>query len=188
MSGLQLKISAIEQKDSFVVYDCTGNYKYDNLGGWGNPNARIKLITKAILYVTTPKTPIGSEPAEIDVTDDFPNENFLGLEILPYQVGLQKIVSGKYKIKLEVTGVDSKGVTYVKHSTAIVVFSKDVKCCVDKLERIVNENAFKDEKQKKVIELNNLIESLDYNIDKELFDQAVSIIDYVSEQCICPGC
>lgn len=188
MSGLQIKISAEEQKDSFILFDCTGIFKFDNLGGWGNPNARMDKVTKATLFVRTPKTPDTSEPIAVDLTGNIPNFKFIGVEILPFQIGLAKIVSGKYTLKLEITGIDSKGVTYTKHATIIKIMKNDVICCVDKLQKLVDKDAFKDETQKKVIELLNLVESLDYADEHDLIDNAVSIIDYLNEQCVCPGC
>lgn len=188
--GLQLKISASEQKNSFIVYDCTKNYKFDNLGGWGTINPEIKNITSAIIYVTPPNLPKGSDPYAVDVTGNFPNENGLGMEILPNQVGQvnNRLESGPYKIKLEVIGTDRKGLKFKKDATLLEIFINDVTCCVDGLQKFVNRDAHKDKKQQAAIELNNLLESANHAISCDLVEQATEIIEILKSQCVCIDC
>lgn len=188
--GLHVKISAIEEKNSFIIYDCTKNYKFDNLTGWGTINPEIKSITSAIIYVWTPSVAVGVNPFAIDVTGDFPNEEGLGMEILPNQVGQvnNRLESGQYKIKLEVFGVDKKGVKYKKDALIVKIFIKDVTCCVDKLQKFVNKDTHKDKKQQAIIELNEMLESANYAVDCELNTQAVELIELLKSQCVCVDC
>lgn len=187
--ALQLKIEANEQKNSFILEDCTGIYKYDNLTGWGVPNPEIRKITSSKISVWPVTLPLGSEPFVIDVTGDFPNQECVGIEIFPYQIGQQEqLISGKYKIKLEVTGLDRKGVQYTKTATTETVFINNVTCCIDKLQKSVNKDAKDSKKQQAIIELNNLIESANYAISCGLLNQASEIVELLKTQCVCVGC
>lgn len=188
--SLQLKISAEEQKNSFIVYDCTKNYRFDNLGGWGTINPEIKNITTATIFVWPPNLPSSSDPYSIDATDNFPNEEGMGIEITPSQIGQvnNRLVSGLYKIKLEVSGVDKRGIKFKKDASVLEVFVNDVTCCVDGLQKFVNKDAHKDKKQQAAIELNNLLESANYAIGCQLYNQASEIIEILKSQCVCIDC
>lgn len=187
--ALNLKITATEQKNSFIVYDCTGNYNGENKGGWGIPNQRIEDVEDAYLEIYPPNHPEGAEPIKIVTYPDFPNTEVLGFEILPYMVGMtSEIKSGEYKIRLVVSGTDKKGVAFKKSTILSVVFTRSVECCVDHLLKRVGPDAFKSEAQKKIIELSNLLESVKYNVDCGLNTKANDIIQYLAAQCECCGC
>jgi hypothetical protein len=188
--GLKLSISAEEEKNSFIVYDCTGRYSYDNKGGWGAPNAEIKKITSAVIYVTPPNLSPSVLPYSIDVTGNFPNTEGNGMEILPYQVGQanNKLISGKYLIKLEVKGTDVKGVEYTTSAILSEIFIKSVSCCIDKLQKTVNRDAYKDKKQMGAIDLNLLLMSAEWAIGCKLQEQAVETIEFLNSQCTCVDC
>src|SRR5688572_18422755 len=104
--ALKFKISAVEEKKSFIIYNCTGNYKYDNLGGFGKPNKiETKNITNTFFFITHPGLPAGAQPVKIDASGDWPTtDNELGYEILPFQLGMTdgELKSGKYTIKAEI--------------------------------------------------------------------------------------
>lgn len=188
--SLVLSISASEEKNSFIVYDCTNIYRYDNLGGWNAPNAQIKNITSSILYVSPPNLNAGVQPYAIDVTGIFPNVENKGFEILPYQVGQvnNQLASGKYIINLVVVGTDNTGKEYTASAILLKIFIKNVTCCIDKLQKLVNKDAHKDKKQQAIIELNELLQAAIWATDCELTDQAIEIIDLLKSQCICIDC
>lgn len=180
----------MEEKNSFIVYDCTGNYRYDNLDGWNAPNAEIKKITSSVLYVTPPNLSAGGAPYSIDVIGDFPNTIDHGLEILPYQIGQanNQLLSGKYFIKLEVKGLDAKGVGYTTSAILSKIFIKNVSCYIDKMQKTVNRDAWKDNKQKAKIDLNLMLLSAQWAIDCGLQEQATEIIEFLNSQCTCVDC
>lgn len=188
--SLALKITAEEEKNSFIVYDCTKIYRFDNLCGWNAPNPDVKKITKSTILIWPPNFSRENTPYEIDVTGKFPNDGFLGIEILPYQIGQanNQLDSGEYRIKLEITGLDKKGIEYNTSATINRVFVNNVTCCIDKQQKYVNKDAHKDKKQQVIIELNELLESANYAIKCELYEQASEIIELLKTQCVCNGC
>ncbi len=191
--ALKYKISVIEEKNSLIVYDCVGAYKYDNLTGYGKPNdIEVKNITSTIFYVTTPNLPKGSEPYKVDVSGNWPvsTDLQLGMEILPYQIGEKnnELTSGQYTIKAEISGTDRQGNAFKKTDIFAIICKKQIECCVDKAMKHVNTNAFKDAKQKATIELNNLLESVNYAIDCGLTNEAIEKIELINAQCGCCGC
>lgn len=183
--GLRLSISALEQKNSFIVTDCTGEYSHDNPGGFGQPNnIDVDSIETSTLEIKTPK----GELVTLELNPgDFPNEEGIGYEILPKMLSMQEIESGEYNIKLLITGTDKKGVGFTKTAVHKSFFTKSVTCCVDKLisPHIGTENK---EKQKEMQELNNLINSMNASIECENFNDAVKIIDSLKEKCSCCNC
>lgn len=188
--GLKLSISASEEKNSFIIYDCTGNYKFDNQWGWGPPNPEIRKIISSKIFVTPPNLSPGVLPYEIDVTGGFPNTTDNGMEILPYQVGQanNQLQSGKYIIQLEVKGLNAKGVEYTATAILSKIFIRNVACCIDSLQKTVNRDAWKDMKQKGAIDLNLMLISAQWAIDCNLQGQAVEIIDFLNSQCTCIDC
>lgn len=188
--GLKLSISAAEEKNSFIVYDCTGNYRYDNLGGWNAPNPEIRKVTSSTIYVTSPDLAPGTSPYSIDVTGNFPNNTDQGMEILPYQIGQanNQLTSGKYLITLEVKGLDKSGVEYTTSTVLSKIFIRNVSCCLDKLQKTVNRDAWKNNKQKGAIDLNLMLMSVQWSINCDLQEQAVEMIEFLKSQCTCIDC
>jgi hypothetical protein len=188
MSGLSYQISITEEGvSSIFIHDCTGRYSYKNEGGFGKPNFELKDIKSSFLYITVPHA---TEPVKIDVTGVFPNKEENGYEILPFMLGLpnNEITSGEYKVKAEISGTDKNGVEWIRTVLIAKVFINQVVCCVDKMQKIVDKDAFKDEKQKLAIELSNLIESVKHGVDCELNSTVVETIEYIRAQCQCCGC
>lgn len=182
--SLRLSISAIEEKNSFITTDCTGKYSIKNPNGFGIPNIRIKDIETSTLEITTPKK------AVVSITippGDFPNEQGIGYEILPYMISMDEIESGEYNLKLVITGTDKEGKKFTKTAVNKVVFTRTVSCCVDKMisRNIGTENP---EKKKEMFELNNLINSMNESIRCENYSTATKVIDYLKEKCSCCNC
>ena len=183
--SLRLSISAIEQKNSFIVTDCTGRYSGNNQGGFGIPNnIRIEDIETSTLEVTTPKKAL--IPIMIPV-GNFPNEKGIGYEILPYMISMQEVESGEYNLKLTITGTEKSGKKFTKTAVCKVIFTRTVSCCVDKMisKNIGTQNI---EKKKEMNELNYLINSMNESIRCEAYSDAVKIIDYLKEKCECCNC
>jgi hypothetical protein len=181
--SLQLKISAIEENKSFVVTDCTGKYSSSNQGGFGAPNIQTSDIETSILFITTPdKTEF-----QINVYPDFPNKDGIAYEILPYMLNMQEIESGEYNLKLVITGTDKKGVKFTKTAYHTQFMTKTVSCCIDK---IISKNIGTTDKLKKqeMIELNDLLKSLEYSIDCGRMNRATKIVDLLKETCSCCDC
>lgn len=188
--SFKIQINAEELKNSFLVNDCTGIYRFDNLEGWNSPNPDIRKITKSTLSVWPPNISVTAQPFTIDLTGTFPNVDNNDVEVLPYQVGAvnNQLESGLYKIRLDIEGTDKKGNTYTEFSVINRVFINNVTCCIDKGQKIVNKDAFKDSKQQAQIEMNNFLESANYAIKCELYEQASEIIELLKSLCTCNGC
>lgn len=182
--GLRLSISALEQKESFIVTDCTGKYSFDNHHGFGQQNnIDYSNISTSTLEIITPKKDLFS----IDVTDNFPNEDGIGYEVLPSALSMKEVESGEYNIKLLITGTDKKGSSFTKTAVHKAFFTRSVSCCADKL---ISRNIGTEDplKKKEMQELNNLINSMNASIECENFNDAVKIIDLLKEQCACCNC
>lgn len=188
--ALTLQISATELKNSFVVYDCTGKFSSSNPGGYGVHNPDINHVQDAYLLIWSPNLPKGADPYKVKVYPDMPNKENLGYEVLPYMIGQQKneLESGKYKIKFVESGIDKSGVPFEKSALFVIVFVNNITCCIDKLIPKIGPDPFKDERQKKIIELSNLLESVCQQIKNELYDKADENIEYMKGQCKCSGC
>ncbi|HHT9135881.1 MAG TPA: hypothetical protein ACFYEK_01410 [Candidatus Wunengus sp. YC60] len=190
MGQLTLKLNIVEESNSFIAYDCTGLSFKDNEGCWGAINVEKKSVTNSFFLITPPNLPLTSEPIKVTVFPDFPNRDDLGYEILPYMVGQtnNKMLSGLWKIKWVIEYLDSKGNKKEVSTTVYKILKAQVTCCVDQWSKIVDKNAFRDKKQQKVIELQNLLICMDNAIDNELNNEAVAIIELLNEQCVCPTC
>jgi hypothetical protein len=185
--AVQLKISTEERENSFVVYDCTGEWSGDNKGGYGGLNPKITDITKAISEIEPPKSS-KPYPFSIDVTGDIPNKEGIGFEVFPSQVQLQKITSGKWKFKYTVTMTGKGGSNITKTAYLTDVFINDITCCIDALSPALTANPFKSPKEVKILELSNLLENANGLVEAGSYDKADDIIDYMNGQCKCQNC
>lgn len=184
--SLSIGIKVSEEENSFIVRECTGQFSYSNKGGYGVSNPAIKDVSKAWLEVTKRAT---GEKYTIDTYPYLPNIDNTGFEVLPVKVGSMNggLDSGVYDIVYYVSGTH-KGKEFKAFTVATKVFTKQVECCVDKHAKTINKDAFKDPKQKEAILMNNLLESLCYQIDCELFDAANDTIEDLKLRCQCCGC
>lgn len=183
--SLTLKISLTEQKNSFIVNDCTDVFSSSNKGGYGGINEKVSDITDAYLLIDTPES---TESIRIDVFPDFPNVEGSGFEVFPYMVNLSEIVSGVYNVKLFVSVTDKNGREVTKTASSKEVFLHSITCCIDSHKNILTTDAFVDEKQKTVIELDQLLEVACWAKDCGLYDKASKIIKYLNAQCVCIDC
>lgn len=185
--SLNLKISVTEENNSFVVYDCTGLFSAsNNPGGWGSQTFKLSDLTAATLEITPPNA---LAPISINVYPDFPNGNSkIGYEILPYVVNMKEIESGLWNIKLTVSGTTSLGVQFTRVAFCSEIFMESVFCCVDKWQKDLTTECFRSERQKQIILMNNLVESVKYNCECGLNNKASTIIEFLKGNCICVGC
>lgn len=187
--SLSLNISASEEKNSLIIYDCTGNYSVDNKTGYGVPNLKIEDVMDAFFEIKGPNWQPGQDPIKITVYPDLPNKEGLGYEVLPSALGNPtEIESGKYEIKYTVIFKDKKGTQITKTAFYTIVCIKSVTCCIDKRMKEVNRFGANDPKQQKIIELSNLLESVCYQIECGNFGTANQDIEYLKSQCKCCGC
>lgn len=185
--SLQIKISAKEDKDIIVVYDCTGKYSYDNKYGWGKPNYELKIVASAQLEVYPPEV---VTPILVTVFPDFPTDDTdLGYELTADLFSMQKIESGVWKIGMRVKGKDSKGANFEVYNENKFIFTEVAECCVDKLRSItanVPVTVFtKDDKRKKASELSTLLEDALWAKKCGKYDVAQKILKFINLQCQC---
>ena len=187
--GLEIKISAQEKEDSFLVFDCTGSYSSDNKGGYGGANLNISDVIKATLYIQGPSD-TESYPHVLDITGALPNKEGIGYEVLPAHIGQTgpKIESGKYKIKTSYDIQTKTAGMINKEGLTTEVFVNDITCCIDSHSNEINENLYKDPKQKKITELSLLLTGVMKQIENGFYDKANETIDYMKLQCKCSEC
>lgn len=185
----QLKISLEEKTNSFVIFECTGNYSGDNKGGYGPPNYKTSDIQESYLEIQPPSVTT-DYPYKIITTGDLPNDESIGLEIQPSEVGQKKdeMESGLWKFKFTVVFLLKSGSTVTKTAYLSEVLTKSLECCISEHTGKLDKNAFKDPKQRAAIELSTLFQDVLYQIDTGRYDHANETIEYLKSQCQCQGC
>lgn len=178
----KLKIKVEENKDSIYLFDMTGKYNERcNKGGWGNPNQDISLATSAELHVYVPGA---AAPVIINVFPDFPDTENRGYEILPVDIGLTKLPSGIWRFDYYVRTFSSTGETLYSVSCQRL-FTKDVKCCLDKSGIKVSTDNFESKEVQKANTLHNLFLGAEDNACHGHVKEAQKIIDYLYTKCKC---
>jgi hypothetical protein len=190
MSSLQLYISAKEDKDKIVVYECTGKYSGSNSGGWGKPNYELSMVTKAQFEVYPPQV---TTPIIIQIFPEFPTDDKdIGYELPVSFFSMTKVESGTWKIGMRVFGTDSKAVAFERYTEMRFIFTKTAECCVDKLlssTANVPVTVFtKDDKKKVASELHTILEKALWAKECNKYDVAQNLLKYITLQCECPGC
>lgn len=178
--GLVTSISTNEQPKSFLINDCTGEYKSTNPTGWGGLNPRIEDVTESYFEIITPK----KEKCTVNVFPDFPNSSGYSMEILPYMVNNPEgiIESGLWKINWVVKGV-SKGLPFYVVANHVAVFKDNVFCCVDKHTIKLDKNISTSPEQKAIVEMKNIMQATNYAIEKGMFETANKNIEYLKLNC-----
>lgn len=187
--SLQLQISAVEEGNSIIVYDCTGNYSHSNTGGYGGLNPKRDDVVEMYFDIKTPTWKEGQDPIRINVYPDLPNKEEFGYEILPsfLQMG-DEIESGQYIIKATLVTEDKNGSKTTKTAVMVLFCVKSITCCVDKKVKDVRAGQFNDPKQQLIIELSNLLESLNYQVKCGNYGIANKDLEYLKSHCKCCGC
>lgn len=185
--SLEINISAEEQEDSILVFDCTGSFSGDNKGGYSGSNPQISDIILSTLFIQTPND-TKEYPWEIDVTGGLPNKTEIGFEVFPNMMGQTEVDSGQYRFKL-VHDIQLKNGTVIKEIGYFTdVFIKNISCCIDKNSPNVDQNISTDPRQKLTIELNLLLGGVIAMIDRGFYEKANTTIDYLKLQCKCSSC
>lgn len=187
--SLEVKISLDEKTNSFVIFNCTGNYSGDNKGGYGPPNYKASDIQESYLEIQPPSATT-EYPYKIDTTGDLPNSEGLGFEVQPSEVGQNndEMESGLWKFKYTEVFTLKSGGTKTKVAYLSEVLTKSLECCISKHTGKLDKNAFKDPRQRTAIELSTLFQDVIYQIKAGRFDHANSTIEYLKSKCQCQGC
>ena len=185
--AVRLKISAEELNNSVIINDCTGTYGPNNKSGYGVYNDKIEDITDAFIEVQPPSSN-EPYPFKIKTHPDFPNKEGFSFELLPYQFNMKVIESGEWKFKMTVVFVNKNG-TFTRTAFATEVFTADVECCIDKMTSgQLKPGALNDPKQRLIIELSNMLESMKKQIEQGLHGKANETIELLKGHCQCCGC
>ena len=122
--AVELRISVQENCDSLYVFDETGKYdKTCNKGGWCSPNTNIDDVVSAELHFYLPGT---DTPIVLNVFPDLPNFDGSGYEVLPSDLGLDKFISGIWRIDFRVN------TTELIYTSCHHMFTNDLSCCLEK--------------------------------------------------------
>lgn len=151
--GLVYKHTLEERVGSFVVIDKTGLWSPSYPYGYGFQTVRPQWVTSAICEVTPP----GSNTPILVPTGVF-NTTSVGdgieTQIHPWDLGMKKIESGKWKVKCTIHGTTPAGIAFCYKSVSYCVFTKEVECCVDKetakVQTTLFNDVFRDELSRKV--------------------------------------
>lgn len=52
--SLNLKFNVLEETNSLILIDCTGDYSNENKGGWGGPNPKRSDVTSSVMEIEGP--------------------------------------------------------------------------------------------------------------------------------------
>jgi len=187
--SLKLAISIEELQNSFVIKDCTGKFSFENKTGYGVPNYKYEDINDAFIEIYSPSC--NGVAIKINTLPDFPNKDEFDYEILPYMVGSKhnEIESGLWKVRQTVIFNKKDGSLDKQTTLGIIVMKNSIECCIDKLTaNKLTHDVFKDDKQKLIIELSNLLEDVKLQIERGLNDLANTTIEYLKSHCKCCGC
>lgn len=146
------------------------------------------MIQKSTLFVQGPSD-TEEYPHQVDVTGSLPNDEGLGLEVFPADIGqTEGPESGQYKFKLETVILLPGGSTKTLTSYYTTVLTRTLQCCIDKNNGTLDSNAFNDVRQKAIIRASTLFNDTLLAVEKGFYDQANKNIDYLKAQCKCPDC
>ena len=180
--ALQNGLCVESSKDSIFLFDNTGVFDVDNNPeGYGAPNALVTDFDQAVVEITPPDV---ETPIIIDVFPVLPNINDVGFEVLPVDVGLETIVSGKWLFKYIITDVDTDPDTIVSIENCEILFD-EVKCCVRKFAAQLDTDDFKSEATQRALDFELLLENAQWAACCGQLIQAERIVKYLDSQCKC---
>lgn len=187
MSTLRIKLSHKEERNSLIIYDCTGKASAENRSGWGHRTIELSWITAAQLEIYKPEE---KSPVIINTFPDFPRTDDFGFEIPQIRLGMTGgLESGAYKVVLRVKGTRPDQSKFEIAGSNIFILTKKAECCVDKLTartaNIPTSVFMKDDKKKKAVELSNLLQDVFWAKEKGFIDAAQNTLKYINLQCEC---
>lgn len=182
MASVLPKIKVQEKKDLVYFFDMTGSYTEKcNKNGWGYPNQLLKDATSAEIQIYPPKQ---DTPIVLNIYPDFPNDKNMGYEILPVDLSRTKFESGLWRFDYFIRIFNSAGETLIPTSCTML-FTKDVKCCIDKSSIEVNVDNYN---SKEVAESNAMQAMFTAAVDAACLGklkEAQKLIDYLYSKCKC---
>ena len=178
MSDTTLKLKVEAGKDFFHVYDITGKYGKKNKGGWGSPNDKVSDVKTAKVNVYLPGE---STYTEVSVTPYLPNNECIGIEIIPNDLSLDEFPPGIYRFDFIVDLYN--GLTF--SSNCYIFFWQPLDCCVSKKRNELSIDDVTSDKAKKVFELEQLLENVRWAACAGNLDGVKEISDYIWTNCGC---
>ena len=181
MSKVSLEIDIVTNKDSFFLFEKSGNYHNpDNLTGWGlHTNKRLEIHSSEV-RVTLPKA---SAFKSVDLTGIIPNENCQGIEINALDLGVDKLIPGVYHFNLVLNG--NNGLEYILSQSCYVFYYKPLECCIEEKKAKLSPSDIDSDEFKSVHELELMLENAKHAACSGDFDSLYEIVDYISLQCKC---
>lgn len=189
MPELKPRICVDESIDALVVYDITGAYdSVTNDGGFGVPNPEIEEISGAWADFWLPGQTENDTPITVDIWPELPDDTGAGREFPASVFGMDKIKSGKWGIRVRFqVGFGSSEMLIPQYASTIVwqIMTEETQCCVDgHLAKINHSNSLTD-CAKNALHLSDMMDMVRWNAERCNFDNAVSILTYVTKQCKC---
>lgn len=178
--SVELKIKVEENCGAIYFFDATCAYSKCNKTGWGRPNKGIEGAYDAKLFVYPPKT---DTPIEIALSADFPSLTVLGYEILPEDLGLEKITSGIWRFDYQIRDCES----VLMYTSLSKLLYDEVACCVYKSMSTLEICDFDSEKIKDSNLAYMKLEAAKDAACNGLVKEAQKIIDHLHVKCNC-GC
>lgn len=181
MASEQLKISAEADKESIFLYEETGKYS-ECQTGWGSPNLKTTDITVAYVLI---KGPGMTEPVNINLYPNFPNDTHTGFEILAGDLGLKKITSGIWEIEYNAEYLPPNGENEHLQVKCTFFFDELAKCCVESALKSADLTDSESERTKNAIRISKLYQNATWAAENGQIKQAGKIIDQVTLLCDC---
>ena len=180
---LKVQIQAEADCQSIFLFETTGSYQECcNDGGYGHPNILVTDITSSRVVV---KGPTMKEPVTLDVTGMLPSDSNHGIEILPSELGLEKIDSGVYQLELIHTIEDSEGGVEEFNSKCYILAYECLRCCLAKGIDSIGLDNIDTPESKRAYRANRLFQIMLYAGKHGQWKKADRIAEYLRHQCDC---
>lgn len=158
------KINLEERVGSFVIEDNSGTWSPSYPYGFGVPTIIPAWVTSVTAYI---KPPGYTSTILKELGADFAG-NGNQAQIMPWDLGLEKIESGIWEVKVVWAGeipANNQNPTarpFSYQTTQKCVFTKEVECCVDTMvantQNVPLNDVFRDEKSRLTSELSTLLQ------------------------------
>ena len=184
------KICTSENPTSLIVADTSGTRSGDNPTGYGTLTVRPEWVTLVQIFIT-PVHDGNKELAPIDVTSQF-RAGDREFQIMPWDIGLKKIESGKYKIRYEVSVTFPDGTKQTFETYEWFVAILQVECCVDQMTgntyNIKLNDLFKHDPSRSLSAMSVLLRRAKKAIDCADIDSADAMVYQIRLNCTCTTC
>lgn len=175
-----LKFGVEAGKDFFHLYDQTGKKGSKNKTGWGSsPNTSLSEVKAAVVKIYPPKSVNYS--TEVNVYPYIPNDECIGYELVPADLGLESFDPGIWKFVFEV--LLHSGITLAEECW--IFYYEPLKCCIEKKKANTSLLDASSDQALKVLELEELLCKARDCACKGNVDCAQKISDYIWTNCGC---